>query len=486
MDETHRHQGDVDLTGTGKREPVAAPEEPRWSARNRWAAAIFVVGLVLSVVVWLTSPPPTLWGLLPIVLYAILVLLGIDVVLATLGALISAVLLTGTAPLPLATLMAQSLGSFIAVVGLIIILGSGLGQVARETGAAEYFVRTVLYRIGLRTRTRVQIGVMLASTLLVGSLGTLAGANAVLAPIVIPIAAAVGFTPPAVAAMLHAGGAPGLFLGPFTPPVVTITGAAKIDYVSYLASAGVWMAVVTWMTGFFMARWIQRRTEGKQRYDESDLIQQDHTLGPLARRGMITFVATLAILIAYGIFAKAGYAYALLVMIVTAFTTGLAGGLGPTRILQAIYSGASKLIWLFLLFWLFNPILVLMDQTKAYQALLDAGQPILANIGPYPFSILAMLIGWLGVAGAAVAQVVLMNDVFGPIVQQLNLSNAAWAAVLLGISQLDWFGPFPNADMIGQMGLARSKDLKMMLYNGWAIMAANFVMFLVLLWVLIR
>ena len=486
MDEAHRHHGDVDPKDTGKREPTADMDETRWSARNLWAIGIFVVGLILSLAVWLTSPPPTLWGLLPIVLYAILVLLGIDVVLATIGALISAVLLTGTAPLPLATLMATSLGSFIAVVGMIIILGSGLGQVARETGAAEYFVRTVLYKIGLRTRTRVQIGVMLASTLLVGSLGTLAGANAVLAPIVIPIAAAVGFTPPAVAAMLHAGGAPGLFLGPFTPPVVTITGAAKIDYVSYLASSGIWMALVTWFTGFFMARWIQRRTEGKQRYDESDLIQQDHTLGPLARRGMITFVATLVVLIAYGIFAKAGYAYALLVMIVTAFTTGLAGGLGPTRILQAVYSGASKLIWLFLLFWLFNPILTLMDQTKAYQALSMPASQYWPTSALTQFSLLAMLIGWLGVAGAAVAQVVLMNDVFGPIVQQLSISHAAWAAVLLGISQLDWFGPFPNADMIGQMGLARSKDLKMMLYNGWAVMAANFVMFVMLLWVLIR
>src|SRR5512133_3911983 len=106
MDEAHRHHGDMDLRDTGKRGPTADTEGVLWSARNRWAIGIFLVGLILSVAVWLTSPPPTLWGLLPIVLYAILVLLGIDVVLATIGALISAVLLTGTGPLPLATLMA--------------------------------------------------------------------------------------------------------------------------------------------------------------------------------------------------------------------------------------------------------------------------------------------------------------------------------------------------------------------------------------------
>lgn len=465
--------------------PNASQPSQGMSTSNRWALTLFLVGLVLATYVRFVASPPTLWGLLPIVLYAVLVLLGIDVVLSTLASLLAAVLLTGVAPKALADIMAQSLGSFIAVVGLIIIMGAGLGQVAKETGAADYLVRTILYRVGLRTRTRVQVGVMLTSTILVGALGTLAGANAILAPIVIPIVAAVGFTPPALAAMLHAGGAPGLFIGPFTPPVVTLTGTAKIGYVSYLLSAGVPMAIATWGTGFFMARWIQRHTEGSQAYEEADLIKEEHTLGPEARRGTIAFSLTLLLMLAYGIYIKAGYSYALLVMVVTSFTTGLAGKLGPVRILQAIYTGASRLIWLFLLFWLFNPVLTLVDQTKAYQALLDVGKPLLGMIGAYQFGLIAILVGWVGVAGAAVAQVVLMNQVFGPIVQQLGLSPAAWVAVLLASSQLDWFGPFPNADMIGQMGLARSRDLRRMLYNGWAILVVNLVLFMILLWLLV-
>lgn len=466
---------------------VTANPEPRpaWSARDAWAFGIFLAALLLALYARFAATPPTLWGLLPIVVYALLVLLGIDVVLATLAGFLSAILLTGVGVKPVADLLAQSLGSFIAVVGLIIIMGAGLGQVAKETGAAEYLVRTVLYRIGLSTRTRVQVGVMLTSTILVGALGTLAGANAILAPIVIPIAAAVGFTPPALAAMLHAGGAPGLFIGPFTPPVVTLTGTAKIAYVPYLLAAGVPMALVTWGTGFAMARWIQRQTEGVQAYEESDLIKEEHVLPPQAPRATWVFVLTMAVMLVYGIYIKAGYSYALLVMLVTSFTTGLAGGLGPVRILQAVYAGASRLIWLFLLFWLFNPILTLVDQTKAYQALLDAGKPVLSAVSGYGFSLFAALIGWVGVSGAAVAQVVLMNQVFGPIVQQLGLSASAWVAVLLVSSQLDWFGPFPNADMIGQMGLARSKDLRRMLYNGWVIMAANLVLFLILLRILI-
>jgi len=202
--------------------------------RQSWGLVLFVMALLLALYIHTAIQPPTMWGLVPILLYAVLVLLGVDVVLATLASLITAVVMTGTAPKALAGLMAESLGSFIAVVGLIIMLGGGLGQVTKETGVAEYLVRTIIRRIGVKTRTQVQIGVMVTSTILVGALGTLAGANAILAPIVIPIVAAVGFTPPALAAMLHAAGAPGLFIGPFTPPVVTLMGTAKVAYVPYL------------------------------------------------------------------------------------------------------------------------------------------------------------------------------------------------------------------------------------------------------------
>jgi len=127
------------------------------SARDRWALGIFLAGLVLALYGRFTATPPTLWGLLPIVVYALLVLLAVDVVLATLA---------GSCPPSCLRASGQARGghagavpgSFIAVVGLIIIMGAGLGQVAKDTGAAEYLVRTVLYQVGLRTRTRVQVG----------------------------------------------------------------------------------------------------------------------------------------------------------------------------------------------------------------------------------------------------------------------------------------------------------------------------------------
>ena len=63
---------------------------------------------------------------------------------------------------------------------------------------------------------------------------------------------------------------------------------------------------------------------------------------------------------------------------------------------------------------------------------------------------------------------------------QLGIPPVAWAASLLGGSQIDWFGPLPNADMIGQMGLARSSNLRMQLFNGWTVMAGTLILFSIL------
>ncbi|MEM2004502.1 MAG: hypothetical protein QW705_04245 [Zestosphaera sp.] len=452
---------------------------------NFIAAILFFVAFAVALLTYAFVKPPTLLGLVPIILYSALVLLGFDVVLSTLAALFISIIMTGQTPVSTAALFAESLGSFISIVGLIIILGSGLGQVAQETGVVTTLVKWIIEKVGARTQTRVQLGVMITSTTLVALLGTLAGANAILAPIVIPILAAVGFTPPAVAAMLHAAGAPGLFVGPFTPPVVTLTGVSGVPYVNYLAVAGVPMAATTWIVGFFMARWIQKKTYGKVAYEEAELVKKLQEPTPQAIRATAAFILTIVVMVIYGIYVKAPYSYALVVMLVTAFITGLAGGRNPIDILRSIYAGASKLLWLFILFWLFNPIITLMGKTGAYDALLQTLSPVLQVIGPYGFCLMALVVGWLGVSGAAVAQVAVVNEMFKPIVAALGIPPTAWVGVLLGSSQIDWFGPFPNADMVGQMGLARSKDLRMQLLNGWAIMAANFIMFAILFAVLL-
>lgn len=89
------------------------------------------------------------------------------------------------------------------------------------------------------------------------------------------------------------------------------------------------------------------------------------------------------------------------------------------------------------------------------------------------------------IPGAAVAQMTFTAKIFGPVLAAAGVGPAATAAVILGSSQIDWFGPFPSSDMFGQMGLARSTQLKYMLYNGWAVMIINLLMFAGLFMILV-
>lgn len=465
------------LTGGGGRTRVAV-------------GAVLGLATVIAIVFAVLGQQAGLWGLVPIVLYAALALLGVDVVLATVAALLVAAVMTRTAPLALGTQLATSMGSFVAVIGLIIMLGAGLGRVAQETGAARVLVHVVMRRVGLSTPTRVQVGIMISSLILVGALGTLAGANAILAPIIIPIAARMKWRPPAVAAMLHAAGAAGLMTGPFTPPVVTIMAAAKIGYGEYLLFAALPVAAVTVITGFFMARWIQRRVDTEYSVDdeatEADLTTVEGKRSARnAKRSAFAFLGILVVLTVFGVVMQASYTYALVVMVVAAAFTGLAGGMGPKRTLMAVYAGAGAFVWLFLLFWMLDPLLTLIGKTGAYESIFAALKPILPGVSPWLFLVLIVAIGYMhAIPGAAVAQVVLIDKLFAPVVAALGIPPAAWAMALLGTSQIDQLGPTPGADMIGQMGLARSDNLKMMLFNGWAIMTTNTLLFFVMFWVL--
>lgn len=77
------------------------------------------------------------------------------------------------------------------------------------------------------------------------------------------------------------------------------------------------------------------------------------------------------------------------------------------------------------------------------------------------------------------------HKIFGPMLMAAGVPPRGTIAVLLASSRVDWFGPFPSSDMFGQMGLAQSTHLKYMLYNGWAIVVANIILFALLFQLLV-
>lgn len=86
-------------------------------------------------------------------------------------------------------------------------------------------------------------------------------------------------------------------------------------------------------------------TEGKLRYDVdlAEKPQEDLSAAQQRRRKLsaLAFAATIIVMAIVGVVIKAGFSFAIIVMLLVALMTGLVGGLRPTQILQALYHGCG-------------------------------------------------------------------------------------------------------------------------------------------------
>lgn len=453
------------------------------STKERITYVIALVGIVASAVLGAFNSAPTLWGVLPIVLYAVLCLMGMDVVIATVAAIIAGFAMLHPSPKDAGVMLGDSLADSLVVIGLIIMLGAGVGEVLRETGVAEKIVRSIMGMVGGRGQTAISIGIMVSCLVLVLSLGTLAGALAIAAPVLIPIAARVGFTKSATASMMFTGGCAGLALAPFAGSNVVIMEAAEVGYLDFVIYGAGPLALLTMILGVFVVRWMQKRTkdDASDYYETIEPVQSEP--GEKRRVGAATlaFVITLVASVAYAIVSNSGTTFPLLALPVIAVATGLAGGLSLVGVLKRMYDGMSGMISMFALFWLLAVLFAQIDALAPFQVILDSFGDSLASGSAYAFTIIIALLGWVGVPGGTAAQVVLIDKVFGGIGAALGVPASAWVIVLLFASKADTYGPFPNGNMIGAMGLAGSRNLKNMIITGWLLLVPTCLMYLIIL-----
>lgn len=416
---------------------------------------------------------PAIFGLVPLLVYVVLALRGKNIAYVVLLCTVIGALMTGQTPIEFGAAINSALGSFMALVGFIILMGAGLGEVLTRTGVANAIVNVIVVKSGVKNQKQVTLAVMASSALLVALLGTLAGANAIIAPIVIPIVASLGMTPSTLSIIMHGAGATGLFLGPFTPPVVTYTQLAGIGYGQYLISAGIPISIIVWICTWYSASKNQKLTENVESYSKEDLsAKEEIVITPKVKNATLVFGFTMLALVAYGIYAKGGAAYVLTVMLVTTFATGLVGGLTPDIIIESLLTGGSRMYKMFFMFVLYDPFMNYITMSGAFDAIAKLLTPIVDKVGAFGFMIASTLIGIFGVAGAAVAQAKVMDDMFNVFLGPLNITPGLWALVLLVGSQITSFA-YPTGDMVGQMGLARSSSLKPMLKNGVLISIAT-------------
>ena len=137
-------------------------------------------------------------------------------------------------------------------------------------------------------------------------------------------------------------------------------------------------------------------------------------------------------------------------------------------IIGEMAQGMGKMTEMYLLFILLEPFINLIVVSGGFEAL----SKFLLNIFPNPNSLTVMmmgsLVGGFGVDGAVVAQLKITNDLFIDLVNRIGLPMEMWAIALIAASRITT-NVYPTANMVGQMGIARSKNIKAMLISGWCV-----------------
>lgn len=441
--------------------------------------AIAAGGLIAALILGFVVQAPTLWGLLPIVLYAVLSLCGMNLLLATVVSLLAAILLAHRPPTDVGTLLGTSLGDTVTLIGLICLLGAGLGEVLRQTGAAGILVHGILRMARRDSLLAIHIGVMMSCLVLTFALGTLAGALAIAAPIVIPVTARAGFTRSTTATVMFLGGCAGLALAPFAGSNIAILDASGLDYGTYLLVGAGPLAVLSLLLSLIVVPRVQRRSAagGDDFYEDIDAGAGSEPSGPRSVRATWAFSVALVISAGYATVSKSGTAFPLLALPAMAVLTAAVGGLSVKDTIDAFCRGAARMVETFLLFWMLAAFFLMVNELKPYDVLLDRFGPQLHDLSPLPFAVAVALLGWLGVPGATAAHVVLLNKVFGPLGTSIGLTPAAWAVTYLWGSKADTYGPYPNANMMSALGFAEATRLRTLLSVGWTLLIPAAVMY---------
>ncbi|MRR34071.1 permease [bacterium] len=414
------------------------------------------------------------WGLLglaPLLIYIVLVFRGMDILPATAVCVVIGAVLSGQTLVSFGASLADALGSFLALVGLIIMLGRGLGEVLNATGVSHTIVHRIIHTIGVDTEKKAMLGIMLACMVIVGLLGTMAGGNAVIAPIVLPVAAAVGLSRSTVGVIFQAVGEEALILGPFTPPVITLLGLTGIGYGEMLLFVSGPVALITLLVTWLVIQRIQRRTRDIAPYQLPDEMERFEPT-PQSSRATLLFVASFLAAVVYGIAVKAPTSFVVVIMLGLSLITGLSGGLKFDGILKLVVKGMSGNVGLFLLFVLLDPFIKFVEQAGGFAALTTLLRPMTEAGGKPAIVIAGGFLGAFGISGATVATLKLLHEMFTPLLTGHAVSMLAWSLALVVATRVHNF-VFPGANMVSSLGFAESDDMRSMLRNGWIVAACQ-------------
>lgn len=411
---------------------------------------------------------PSLLALLPLLVYLIMVFRNKSNLAGLIVGVIAGAILTGQGLKSLAGIFASSLESFLAIIGIIIMFGSGLGYLMNKTKVTHTMVYWIVKGIGVNTEMKGMIATITTSIVICGLLGTLAGGNAIIAPVLIPVVAAVGLTPSAVTALLKVAGEVGLIVGPLTGVTLTTMAVTGLSYGKLMIWAVIPFSIVWLGSTIFAVKRIQKKLKGVEVYEITDDMVDINTMviTKEEKRTTILFLISFILLVAFGVITKLGTTYAIIVMLVLSAIIVISSRIEIDSAIDVFVEGASKMTNMFLVFIFFEVMFVLIGIGGGFDALGQLLTGLVAGGGKAIVLIIASLVGGFGIEAAAVAEITIVHEMFIDLVNEVGLPMSVWATAILAATRITG-ALYPTANLAGQLGIARCTNMKEVLKACW-------------------
>ena len=214
------------------------------------------------------------------------------------------------------------------------------------------------------------------------------------------------------------------------------------------------------------------QNENSEKYELSEEeMNYDIEVSPVAKRATIAFLITFVLCVAYVIFFGGGMAFTFFYMFLL---TLIVAGFGKYNLKSAIdtfFKTAASQIQIFYVCVMSTIMIATVDAMGGFDALgtLFAGL-VNGGSGVAFTGIFATLVGLFGVSGIAATQQVVIDGLFGGIVQSVGMKMGMYALVLLEGSYLTVL-LYPSMTHFSALGLFRSKEMGTLLKACWAIIA---------------
>ena len=417
---------------------------------------------------WALISSPSLIALIPLLVYLIIVFRNKSNLAGLTIGIVVAAIITGQSIQELAKIFASSLGSFLGTIGIIIMFGSGLGYLMNKARVTHTLVYWIVKRIGVNSEKKGMIAIIVSSVVICGLLGTLAGGNAVIAPVLIPLVAAVGLTPSAVTSLLRVAGEVGLIMGPLTGVTIATMGVTGLSYGQLMLWAVIPFSIVWLASTWYAALRIQKKYKGIEVYEITDDMVDINSIVITKEEKITTvlFILSFIALVAYGIITKQGTSYAIIVMLILSVIIAIFKRIEIDSAINTFVEGVSKMSNMFLVFIFFEVMFVMINLGGGFEALGELLTGLISGGGKAIVVIIASVIGGFGIEAAAVAEINIINEMFKELVSSVNLPMQIWATAILAATRITG-SLYPTANLAGQLGIARCNNMKEVLKASW-------------------